>query len=567
MHLALLLLWTAIAAILRFTCLTTKPVWADEFSTLIFSLGNSYLSVPLDRVLTLPELLQPLQPNSEATLHSVVHNLLTESNHPPLYFALTHLWLKLFPADQGYVSVGAARALSAWFGVASVPAMYGLGWLTGRSRVAAHLAALLTALSPFGIYLAQEARHYTLAGLWIIASLSCLVVAAQRLESKQKIPLWLCSVWIVVNGLGVATHYFMMLALVAEAIALLLWWLLSRNHSLSWAIATNRWRLFMVNIGTLTSILVWLPALVSLPDTDLTKWLQAGEFDHALWLDQLLRSLAATVSMVYLLPFQSVPTWVVLGSGVTIGLLLLWTVPLLWCGWKNQAWHPATRSMLLLVGSYVGVAIALSLIITFGLGTTFSSVFRYRFICLPGFVLLVAIALADYWARPATLIPGLKSLQVKGHVMIGIVVLFAFLGGVTVVTNLGYQRTHRPDQVATAIHASFQSPTLIAMPHKTHGQTGRLMGVAWELRRLSLTHAQQSSFLLAHQPQQDVTPAIAALQTAVSHLSRPAHVWRINFRSEANSRSDAVLKQQGCRSETKLLSVDGYRYQSYECRS
>jgi len=323
----------------------------------------------------------------------------------------------------------------------------------------------------------------------------------------------------------------------------------------------------MVGIGTLATIGMWLPALWNLNGTELTRWLQAGEFDRSLWADQLLRSLAGIVAMLYLLPIQGVPFGVMLGSSLLAGLLLLWTAPLLWRGWQHQAQHPDTRSMLILLGSYVGATIALSLLITFGLGTTFSSVFRYRFVCFPGVILLIAIGLKDYGQRSAMLIPGLKSFPIQGRVAIAIVLGFTLLGSVTVVTNLGFQRTHRPDQVAAAIHASFRAPTLMAIPHRTHGQTGRLMGVAWELRRLSPVEAQQSSFLLAHQLQGDVTSAITSLQAAVHQLPRALAVWRINFRSEASSRSNAVLRQEGCHPSSDLLSVDGYRYQKYQCEA
>jgi len=568
MHLALLLGWIAIAAILRFTHLATKPVWADEFSTLIFSLGNSYRTIPLNQVLTLPELLQPLQPNPGATVQSVIQNLLTESNHPPFYFALSHLWLKLFPTPNGFVSVEAARALSALFGVVSVPALFGLAWVMMRSRLVAHLAAALMAFSPFGIYLAQEARHYTLALLWVIASLGCLVVAVKHLQVGKKIPFWLCFGWIAVNGFGVATHFFVILAIVSQAIALLIWWLLFKRVSLPVpSLSVNRWRLLTIGLGTFVTIAIWLPVLLGIKGTELTRWLQAGEFDNSNGIDQLLRSLAGLVSMLYLLPIQGIPIWVAIISSGIIGVLLIWTLPLLWRGWSGQAQTPETRSMLLLIGGYVMAEIALSLFITFGLGTTFSSVFRYRFVCFPGVILLVAVALSYYEKHAATLIPRLKTSQIQGTVAIVIVLLFTFLGGLTVVNSLAYQRTHRPDQVAAAIHADFRSPTLVAIPQRTHGHTGRLMGIAWELQRLDPAAAGQTSFLLAHQPQADVTPAIAALKSAVDRLPRPLDVWRVNYRSAANPRSDAMLRQAGCTPNSKLLSVDGYRYQQYRCRA
>ena len=52
-HICLLLLWIILGASLRFTNLAVKPPWADEWATLVFSLGNSFLTVPLEEFMTL----------------------------------------------------------------------------------------------------------------------------------------------------------------------------------------------------------------------------------------------------------------------------------------------------------------------------------------------------------------------------------------------------------------------------------------------------------------------------------------------------------------------------------
>ncbi|NRB07316.1 MAG: hypothetical protein HRU34_08710 [Richelia sp.] len=43
-----LIIWFVIGLGLRLINLTGKPPWTDEFSTLLFSLGNSFLNVPLN---------------------------------------------------------------------------------------------------------------------------------------------------------------------------------------------------------------------------------------------------------------------------------------------------------------------------------------------------------------------------------------------------------------------------------------------------------------------------------------------------------------------------------------
>ncbi len=64
----LLLLSVVIGAILRLTNLDGKPPWTDEFATIVLSLGNSFKSIPLDRVISFPDLIEPLIPNHQLLL-------------------------------------------------------------------------------------------------------------------------------------------------------------------------------------------------------------------------------------------------------------------------------------------------------------------------------------------------------------------------------------------------------------------------------------------------------------------------------------------------------------------
>ncbi len=155
-----------IGAVLRLIHLTTQPLWTDEFSTIVFSLGHSFQTVPLNQVISPETLLQPLRVDPSGSIEDVLHHLMAESTHPPLYFVLANGWMRLFPPQDGLVSPWASRSLPALFGVAAIPAMFGLGWIAFRSRLVGQLAAALMAVSPFGIYLSQDARHYTLAVLW-----------------------------------------------------------------------------------------------------------------------------------------------------------------------------------------------------------------------------------------------------------------------------------------------------------------------------------------------------------------------------------------------------------------
>lgn len=558
----------AIAAILRFTNLSLKPLWTDEFSTLVFSLGNSFLTIPQDRAMSLMELLQPLQPNPQAGVQTVLTHLFQESNHPPLYFVLSHLWLSLFPAVNGWVSVASARSLSALFGVLAIPATFYLGWIAWRSRLAGHLAALLMALSPFGIYLAQEARHYTLAILWIIGSLACLVKTTHHLHDRRSLPLWLGFVWVGMNGLGIATHYFFILTLVTEAIVvagLLVIPTSELRTGVPISPYNRRWLLAVAG-GTLATGLIWIPTLLSIRGTELTRWINQGEFDSSTWIDSLLRTFAGLVSMVYLLPIQGVPGPLALLSSLGVGVATLGTGWWLLQGWMRQRVMPQARLSLQVLGGYIATAIGLSLTLTYGFGVNFASVFRYQFFYFPAVMVVLGAALVGLWDQKVALLPGTKVRLIRGQGAILLICLLSLLGGLTVVSNLGYHKTHRPDVVAEAITQSFQDPTLVAIPHKTHGQTGRLMGIAWSLWQRNLSQANQTQFLLNHLNPADAQPTIAPLQGTLNQLPRPLDVWRVNFRSELNPLSQAALTQEGCNPKSKLLSVDGYRYQSYTCR-
>ena len=115
-HYWLLLLWIIVGACLRFINLGLLPPWTDESATMVFSLGNSFYQVPINQFISVPTLMEPLQLNHSAGINDVTQLLLTESTHPPLYFVLTHFWLKLFPSTDGLVSLWGARSLSAGLG-------------------------------------------------------------------------------------------------------------------------------------------------------------------------------------------------------------------------------------------------------------------------------------------------------------------------------------------------------------------------------------------------------------------------------------------------------------------
>lgn len=529
----------AIALILRFLNLSAKPPWNDELATLVFSLGNSLKTVPIDQIISLETLLEPLRPRSNASFVDVIRHLMSESTHPPLYFLLTHFWLKLFPTQDGLVSVWAARSLSAILGAAAVPALYALGLLWNRRTAIA--AAVLMAVSPYGIYLAQEARHYTLAILLMLASIRCLLLALRSRSvpgtASPDRSRRLAFTWIVVNSLGVAVHYFFTLVLAAEGIAVLISAWRYRDRA--------RWKAIGISaIGTAIGVLVWLPVWLQVSENELTTWIYDPNFLEAR-LAPLGRLVIWVMTMLTILPVQDVPSAIAISAGAIMLLFLGWTIRIVWSGLRRSGSASSrsqleTRILLILLGSIA----AFLLLITYGLQADLTIAARYQFIYFPVLLLLVAVALArsPHFARSLT-----------------IFAIVGSLGGLTVVNNYGYQKPDRPDQLIPILEASTQAPTIvIAMAHQTHEQTRELMGLALELHR---SHSPlQPNFLLAHFEPADPGAALARLEKAIAPLPRPIDLWLLNFRPAA---APAI---KGCDRDLAHRSpVNGYKHRLYRC--
>jgi mannosyltransferase len=131
---------------------------------------------------------------------------------PPLYYALAWVWTQVTGTGEWGL-----RSLSALAGMATVPVAYLIG-VELRGRRAGLVAAALVAVNPMLVWYSQEARAYAL--LVLLGAVSLLYcVRALRSGSRRDFVLWG-----VASGLALATHYFAVFAIVAEAI-----WLLRRR--------------------------------------------------------------------------------------------------------------------------------------------------------------------------------------------------------------------------------------------------------------------------------------------------------------------------------------------------
>ncbi|MBC1222437.1 glycosyltransferase [Nostoc sp. UCD121] len=552
-------MWLLIGISLRLTNLTAKSPWTDEFSTLVFSLGNNFLSVPLDQAIAPDILLQPLQPNPAASIGDVVHNLATQDSHPPLYFVLAHLWMKLFPSEGGLISLFAARSLPAIFGAASIPCVYVLGKVAFRSRLVGQLAAATIAVSPYAVFLAQEARHYTLAMLWVIGSLTCLVIATRHIQNRTPLPIWVALSWVVINALGIATHYFFTFTLYTEGVVLisLAWLQLQTSTKFSLLFSPPWQRIYAVAVGTLVAGLIWIPILLENKNRGiLTEWIRGSRVGLD-WLSPIFQALGTLIAMISLLPVESSQLLVVIPSGIVMLTFFIWAVPILLRGIKIQLQHPENGIMIRVFIGIVISAIALFLIFTYFLGIDLTRGARYNFVYYPAIVVLLGASLAVCWHPPKE-IKNIGKWGINGKKAVMLIWLMGFFSAVTVICNLGYQKYYRPDLFVQLIQQISPVPVLIATTHKSYIHTGEMMGVA---RELKLANSPQNSlFLLAHQYQDPNTSTIA-LENTLKTLPRPFDLWSVNFHAPV---AEAV---KTCVADTKSLpSVDGYEYELYHCQ-
>jgi uncharacterized membrane protein len=607
-----LLLWTAIGAGLRLANLDGKPPWTDEFRTIVLSVGNSFGDVPIDRVINVRDLLAPLIPNPHATVGDIIHQISTEDRQPPIYFVLAYWWMKLFPTQAGFADLWAARALPAALGILTIPCGYLCTYAIFSRQILAsapeqpqrarfsfreatptiaNFTAAMLAVSPYGVFIAQEARHYSLAILWMTISISCLAIVCQYLTSEQNLPIGTISIWVVVNILGVGTHSIFVVAPISQlmTVGAIWWWQLRQKIPLASdsALAPNhrlqsRWpRLLVAMLSPVAGVLVWLWWLSSNVDLRSPSWMNNEPHQAIEILNPLFQILGAAISMMSLLLVEvtelppailseqqidlNIPT--VLLSAILMLAFFAWVIPILNRGVKRQLQCSQTQMGTLAIFFFTIISIGLYLIIPGLTGFDITRGARYHFTYFPSLTILIGLGLASCWqSRPSI------AKWVSGKQAVAIVLMMGFVSSTIVASNYGYHKYYRPEQLIPPLALSAPRPVLIATTHDSLVQVGEMMGLAWEMRRTrSNWLLNNTQFLLASQlpklgdsagrtlRERDCR-ATQRLRETVDRFAQPIDLWLINFRAPIN------LPQTCARSKQFTRGVYGYQYQLYHCQ-
>lgn len=263
-----LVLCIALGIGLRFVNLGGPVYWHDEAYTSLRLSGYTATEM-VDQVFTGEvrgmEALQPFQTLTPGRgIRDTMRSLVQEDvQHPPLYYVLLRAW-----AGWWGDSIVPLRCLSALFGVLAVGAAYWFGWELfwswPQQRTIALVGTALTALSPYHVLYAQEAREYA---LW---TLTTLVASAALLRAMRRPGWW----WLYGGSLvaGLYTFPFTGLTLLGHGLYVLLGrrqqlgrWLLAAAIA---AVAYLPWLQLMQN-GSARQGLGWL--VNSLPLLTLLK--------------------------------------------------------------------------------------------------------------------------------------------------------------------------------------------------------------------------------------------------------------------------------------------------------
>jgi len=520
---AILLLGTG----LRFWNLADKPLWLDETITAVFALGRDYQEVPTGEFTGLGAIAQFFTLNPEATCPAIAQRLIRDSSHPPLFFCLLHSWLMwLQPNPENWI--WALRSLPAVFGIGAIVALYLLNRIA-FSPNAGLMAAALMAVSPYGVYLSQEARHYTLPMLLIsLALLGSVLLVKDWLAQRTRAWVWLG--WIGVNLLGLYVHYFFMLALVAQIIALVgMWWLYrpavppGTGAMLGLAIA-------LLGLGYLP----WIPVLLSHFSRPETDWLALSPGWG--YLAPVYQGLVGWIIMLVLLPVENQSLAIALPLGLLMMVLFGWIVWQAIRGWRNFcAQFPANSAFWLLV-TITGLIGLEYLVIIYGLGKDLTVAPRYNFVYFPGLWALFALALAHVTPQRMRLSRH-YSRQVKRSRDLGryapmVAIAIGLLSSILVVHNLGFLKSPNPQPVAAQIlagdpgwDAAADRPTAILFSYPTPQELAHHLSIALHFQTVSPTPEAREVAIAFLPYASNTNPNWQTTPPLPSSLPPPLHLW------------------------------------------
>ena len=241
---ALIVVLLGLGIFFRFVNIDKKVYWLDEAYTSLRISGHTrseYVTETFaNQVISVKDLQKYVQLQPDKEFRDTLDALTGNSEHPPLYYLLASLWVRLFGTTPAVT-----RSLSALISLLAFPCIYWLCLELFESSLTAWIAVAIIAVSPFHVLYAQEARQYS---LWIVTILlSCAALLhAMRVRTIRN---W--GIYAVSLALGFYTFLFSALVAIAHGV---------------YVIITERFRLTKASLAYLLAlldgVLVFVPWIV-----------------------------------------------------------------------------------------------------------------------------------------------------------------------------------------------------------------------------------------------------------------------------------------------------------------
>lgn len=553
MHLLILVVILIVGTVLRFWNLDAKPLWMDEVITALFSLGRNYYEVPLEQILSDTALDQLFKLNPTSCT-AIAQTISVQSVHPPLFFCWLHQWAQFTPGNW----VWKLRSLPALAGVGAIALVYWLNRIA-FSKTAGLIAAIVMAISPFAVYLSQEARHYTIPMVLILMALLGLVRIQQDLQQHRiNLRVWLG--WMIVNSIGFYVHYFFLLAVVAQVITLIALQIWRMRLGIDRSLMRSSWIAIGVSIlGIGLSYLPWLPTFISHMTRPESDWLQTTQAGWLTLIAPLYQLLAGWLVMVIALPFEQQPTWIVVTSIIFMIAFGAWFATQVIKG-LIQRWNdPQTHWTTLTLISVLVVVLLEFLAIVYVLKKDITQVPRYNFIYYPVVCALIGAGLTrseDIRIQNEGRQEFAPRFKFRHYPSVLALLFVGTLSCILVVSNVVFLKPYLPDRVAQKI----DSPELstVVMAYDDFQDIALGLSFALALQR----HGNVEFALVSRSPNYE------RFWNKLRDLpqNKPSHLWTI---APGLRRKDfppqLALQQTTCKVNPAKYDRLGIPYQGYDC--
>lgn len=544
----------AIGTILRFWHLGLKPLWLDEVITAIFSLGNNYQNLQLEVLIPLQQVQDIFTFRSGVSCPQIAENIARQSTHPPLFFCVMHYWLGwLTPLGEDWIVK--LRSLPALCGVGAIAAIYGVNRIAFSPK-SGIVAAAFMAVSPFAVYLSQEARHYTLPMLFISLSL-LILMRIQRDLAQERLTFWVWLLWVVINIIGFYIHYFFALVFIAEIATLLV---LLKYHNFQ---SINKTKLFLTVILSISlvaiSFLPWMITTFNHAQRAETNWLDSPNI-----ISPFYQIIMNWILMIILLPIENQPVIVAVLSVVLMLAFAIFASWRIFRGLKQLWLKPATHPATLTLVSFTGFIILQIIAIAYLTNKDITSVPRYSFVYYPGFCALLAASLSTNQSLKFIQV-STKNLKIQ-NLSILIFIFIGLLSSIFVVYNLAFQKPFQPDRVAQNLNLDPSSPVMLVTVYSNYQDAVLGVSIASALQQLRNQNYQPDIFA-ALSPNPDLSAVWKKISQLPITMKSPLNLWIVGRGMKRQSFPQQLLlsNQTVCQLDPQQHYRIGVRHQLYRC--